>query len=276
MVTTLVVLLLPVLLTAVAVVWVYHNQSSLLFIPSKTTLPPIPEIQDRGKLIRMETQDHLQLEGWYCEPPRPKAPVILFFHGNSGNLTTHQITDQRLLTLDCGLLLIDYRGYGNSEGIPSEEGLHRDATAAWKWLRETAQIPASHIVLHGRSLGASVAARLAATEAVDCRALIMESGFSSLDDMRETLYPFFPASLSHYSFCSLEWVALRHCPLLIAHSPQENYIPFAQAEKLFHAARPPKRLFRLTGGHGRGWEESWPDYGPVLKNFAHSPAILEE
>ncbi|MEA1053885.1 alpha/beta hydrolase, partial [Lamprobacter modestohalophilus] len=115
--------------------------------------------------LELTTEDGIKLHGWLVRPPRARttAPrTLLFFHGNAGNLS-HRGDSIRIFT-DLGLevLIIDYRGYGRSQGSPTEQGLYRDATAAWQWLTQVRGIPPEEIVFFGRSLGGAVAAWLAA------------------------------------------------------------------------------------------------------------------
>lgn len=273
MLAAVVILSLPPLLAAVVLWWIYHHQDTLLFAPRQNREPVPRSLLEEGKLFFIQSDGGIRLECWYFPPPSPEAPVFLFFHGNTGNLTWYQKTIARIRDLDAGIMLFDYRGYGRSTGITTEAGLHEDAVAVWNWLIGPGEVAPSKIILYGRSLGAAVAARLSAQEGRQAGGLVMESGFSHLDAMREHLYPFFPASWSHFILDSRRWVKDRSCPLLLAHSIQESYIPYGQAEELFALAAEPKTLFQLHGGHARGWEESWPEYSRILADFAHKNAI---
>ena len=246
-------------------------QRHLIFHPRRTILPLPPVVEETRQEVGILTADGLLLSAWFFPPPDPEAPVILYFHGNTGNLTTGGETFRHLLTLDAGILGVDYRGYGESEGIPSEEGLAMDARAAWDWLVGEAGIHPRRIVLYGRSLGSAVAVRLAAETATGARGLIMESGFADIYTLGAELYPFMPESCARYRFPSREWVAKREVPLLIAHSEQESYIKIHHAHALQAAARPPCHLVVLKGGHEHGWRESWDFYGSVLRAFIHHP-----
>ncbi|MCH8474868.1 MAG: alpha/beta hydrolase [Opitutales bacterium] len=268
MLAAVIILALPPILVAGTLWWIYHHQTHLLFAPRKSREPVSPTLRKEGKTFFIPSTQGIRLEAWYFPPPSREDPVFLFCHGNTGNLTWYQQTIEQIRRLDAGILVFDYRGYGNSSGQPSEEGLSQDAAAAWHWLTGPGHIDPQRILLYGRSLGAAVVAQLSAREGSSAAGVIMESGFSHLDAMREHLYPFFPASLAHFTLDSRPWLAKRHCPLLLAHSSQETYIPFSQAEELYARAREPKALYQLRGNHARGWEESWPEYRQVLHDFA--------
>ena len=267
MLAAVIILTTPPLLVGGALLWIYLNQARLLFAPRKEQSPLEASLVKQAQCFYLTTSDGESLDAWYFPPPEKEQPIILFFHGNGGNLASCQNTVHKFLSLGVGFLLFDYRGYGNSSGTPSEEGLHKDAVTAWNWLTREEGIPADRIILYGRSLGATVAARLSAKEAFAAAGIIMESGFSHLGAMREHLYPFFPARLTKFTFDSRPWVQQRRSPLLIAHSKQERYIPYAQARELYSLAAEPKRLFPLKGGHAKGWDESWPEYSKALNEF---------
>lgn len=246
-------------------------QDRLIFHPFREAFPVPPEILAHREEIRLITEDEVSLSAWFFPPPDPEAPVIVYFHGNTGNLTTAAETIRHLLTLDAGILALDYRGYGLSEGAPSEEGLARDARAAWSWLIEEKSIPPQRIVLYGRSLGAAVAIRLAAETATNARAVIMESGFSDIVTLAEQFYPLFPRQCARFSFPSIDYVGKRQMPLLVAHSNGETYIPVEHARTLLAAAQAPCHFFALQGGHARGWMDSWPTYGQAFREFIYHP-----
>ncbi|MCC5788752.1 MAG: alpha/beta hydrolase [Opitutales bacterium] len=276
MIAAVVILTLPPILVVGLLWWIYHNQARLLFAPRKKREPIAEPLGKEGQIFFIPSTEGIRLEAWYFPPPSEKDPVFLFCHGNTGNLTWYQKTIEHLRALGAGILVFDYRGYGNSTGQPSEEGLAQDATAAWQWLTGPGKIDPQRVILYGRSLGAAVVARLSAGEGSAAGGVIMESGFSHLDAMREHLYPFFPGSLAHFTLDSRPWVGKRHCPLLLAHSTQETYIPFTQAKELFARAREPKTLHRLRGSHARGWQESWPEYQHVLRDFARHNALSDK
>jgi fermentation-respiration switch protein FrsA (DUF1100 family) len=145
-------------------------------------------------------------------------------------------------------LIIDYRGYGKSEGEPDEEGTYRDAMAAWNYLVQERNLLPDSIVILGRSLGGAVAAYLATT--VQPRAVILESTFTSIPDRGSELYPYFPARLlARIQYNSLDRMKSLKSPVLIVHSAEDEIVPFSHGQKIFEAAREPKEFLRLSGGH---------------------------
>ncbi|MCX7170473.1 MAG: prolyl oligopeptidase family serine peptidase, partial [Proteobacteria bacterium] len=150
-------------------------------------------------------------------------------------------------------------GYGKISGTPSEQGTYRDAEAAWRYLTEQQHIPACRIVLFGESLGGAVAAWLAARQ--QPAALVIASGFTSVPDLAQHIYPYLPVRwLARIRYATLENLRSVAAPVLIAHSPADDIIPFEHGRALFAAANPPKHFLELAGGHNDGFifmRESW-------------------
>ena len=181
--------------------------------------------------------DGVKLHGWYCAVESPRA-VVLYAHGNGGNLA-HRAPFYRLLTERLGVtvLAFDYRGYGKSEGKPSEEGLLADARAARRFLAEQAGVPEQEIVLYGQSLGGGVMVDLAAKEGA--RGLILESTFASLSAVANHKL-LLTGGLLHNHFDSLAKIGDYHGPTLIAHGSADPLVPIKQAKQLYAAANEPK------------------------------------
>ena len=139
--------------------------------------------------VSIETTDGVTLHGWFIEGR--SSQVLLFFHGNAGNISHRLDSIRQFRDLGLSVLIIDYRGYGQSEGRTTERGIYRDADAAWRYLIDVRGIVASDIVIFGRSLGASAASWLAAQH--QPLALIVESSFTSVPDIAQDLYPWLPA-----------------------------------------------------------------------------------
>jgi fermentation-respiration switch protein FrsA (DUF1100 family) len=204
--------------------------------------------------IHLLTDDGARLHGWYI-PAAQARGTLLFFHGNAGNIS-HRLDSIRLFhDLRLSVLIFDYRGYGQSEGTPSEEGTYRDALAAWRYLTEERGIATSRIVLFGRSMGAAIAAWLATQKQPGV--LIVESAFTSVPDTAAELYWWLPARrLSRFKYATRDYVAQARCPVLVVHSPEDEIIPFHHGEAILAAAREPKEMLRLRGGHNDGFMTS--------------------
>jgi len=245
----------------------YFFQARLVFYP-ETGREIIATPSQAGlpyEEIRLTTSDGLSLHGWYIPAPQPRG-TVLFLHGNAGNISHRIDSVQMFHRLGYSTLIFDYRGYGNSGGTPSEQGTYRDAEAAWRYLTEQRRIPSCRIVLFGESLGGAVGAWLAARQKP--AALVIASGFTSVPGLARHFYPYLPvqwlARIRYDTEKSLRAVAV---PVLIAHSPEDEIVPFEHGRALFAAANPPKRFLELAGGHNDGFifmRESWVE---ALENF---------
>ena len=175
------------------------------------------------------------------------------------------------------VLIIDYRGYGRSTGKPSEQGLYRDAEAAWHYLTRSRGIDAKEIVLFGRSMGGAVATWLAAE--TQPAAVIVESTFTSVPDMAAKLYPLLPVRLlARLDFNAQENIRRVESPVLILHSRDDEIVPFEHARSLYEAAHEPKRLVELRGGHNDGFIVSGQFYTDNLRRFIenHLPDAIKD
>ncbi len=174
-----------------------------------------------------------------------------------------------------GVLLVDYRGYGASSGKPSEEGTYLDAQAAWQWLTAGRGIKPGAIVLAGESLGGAVAAELAAR--VQPQALILASTFTSVPDLGSEIYPWLPVRLiSRYRYDTLAHLRNYRGPVLIAHSRDDEIVPFAHAERLFAAAPGRKSMLEMRGGHNDSFLFSQAPWVRAVAGFlAQHPANAE-
>ena len=216
--------------------------------------------------LRLATPDGLSLHAWYLPGPDTRRGAVLFCHGNGGNIS-HRLETLRILhDLGFSVLIFDYRGYGQSDGKPSEEGFYQDAQAAYEFLTQDKGFDPAEIVLWGRSLGAAVACRLAA--GTQAGALVLESGFTSIPDMAAKRYPFLPSRLlSRFGFHSLNTLPAVRCPTLVIHSPEDQTVPYEFGCKLYEAAPEPKAFLEIQGGHNDGFLHSRDTYTSGIKDF---------
>ncbi len=218
--------------------------------------------------VTLATADGEKLAAWWV-PHERAAGTVLIFHGNAGNIS-HRLDYLTMFhRLGYASLIADYRGYGQSTGSPSENGTYRDAEAAWNWLTEERGLAAGDIVVLGESLGGAVAAWLAAR--VKPRALIIASAFTSVPELGAQVYPFLPVRLiSRFSYDTREAIKAVKGPILIAHSREDDIIPFAHGKALYEAAREPKRFLEMRGGHNDGFifmRQEWvKQLGAFLEN----------
>ena len=239
---------------------VYHPARELAGTPDQAGLA----YQD----VYIRTSDGVKINAWFVPADDAKG-TILFFHGNAGNIS-HRVDSLAILhDLGYSALIIDYRGYGRSEGSPGEEGTYLDAQAAWDYLRQKRKIDAAGIVVLGRSMGAAVAAWLAGKERPG--GVILESGFTSVPDRGAELFPFLPVRwMSLIRYDTLGRIASVRCPVLFVHSRDDRLIPISHGRRLFEAANEPKRLLEITGTHNDGFIISGAVYTDGLVKFLDS------
>ena len=214
--------------------------------------------------VSIETADGVTLHGWFIAERSPR--VLLFFHGNAGNISHRLASIRQFRKLGFSVLIIDYRGYGQSDGRTTETGMYRDADAAWRYLTETRGVRPNDVVIFGRSLGGSVAAQLATKQ--QPLALIVESSFTSVPDIAQELYPWLPASwLSGLSHATRDYVRDVSCPVLIVHSRDDEIIPFHHGQTIFAAAPEPRTLLALRGTHNDAFLRDERSYIEGLSTF---------
>ena len=257
------------------VVFVYLMQERLVFLshlPGRALETTPAAIGLDYADVALETSDGVSLHGWHVVAPDTTG-TVLFLHGNAGNISHRLDSIAVFVELGLDVLIIDYRGYGQSEGSTSEQGAYRDAAAAWQYLTRERGIAPREIAIFGRSLGGAIAAQLGATE--ESGALIIESSFTSAADMAAKLYPFLPVRrLLKFEFPVIEHVAVAKAPVLIVHSRDDETIPFAMGQALYEAAPQPKSFLELDGGHNTAFLLSRERYIDGLRRFLvdHMPA----
>jgi len=270
------ILLLVALVYGALLLFLFFYQSHLLFlpnIPSRSVDATPAALGLVYEPVTLTTSDNVKLDGWFL-PVAEARGVILFCHGNAGNIS-HRL-DSLLIFHKLGFstLIFDYRGYGRSQGRPTESGTYADAEAAWQYLVQERHIDPGRIVLFGRSLGAAVAAQLATVHRPG--ALILESCFTSVPDLAAQLYPLLPVRwLTTLRYNVLDYLQQVSCPLLVIHSRDDEIIPFSHGERIFAAARPPKDFLELKGGHNESFFVTGPAYSQGLNDFLaeHLPAL---
>ncbi len=243
----------------------YFSQHRLLFLPQAELIATPGQLGLDYEDLVLDTADGEKLHAWYV-PAGDALGTVLFFHGNAGNISHRLESIARFQRLGQNVLILDYRGYGRSSGKPSERGTYLDADAAWRYLTVRRGVPAHEIAIFGRSLGAAVAIELATRE--PARALLVESGFTSVPDMAAHLYPWLPVRLlARIHYPSLERIARSRSPVLVLHSRDDELIPYQHGLALFEAAPEPKALYTMRGGHNDGFVTSGESYLHSLAQF---------
>jgi len=249
----------------VIVLLVYFGQSRLVYFPEKQLGNTPSAVGLDYSSVNISTSDGETLHGWWMPVPDAKG-TVLFFHGNAGNIS-HRINYLTMFKrLGYDTLLFDYRGYGQSSGTPSESGTYLDAQAAWHYLTATKEIAPERIVLFGESLGGAVAAWLAAREKPGL--LVLASTFTSVPELAGEIYPFLPVRwISRFAYNTMASLQSVSCPVFIAHSPQDDIVPFHHGEQLFQTALEPKQFLPLEGGHNTGFIFMQPAWKKTLGAF---------
>lgn len=214
----------------------------------------------RFESVEIQTADGERLHAWWV-PADGARGAVLFFHGNAGNIS-HRL-DYLLMfnRLRYTTLIVDYRGYGKSTGSPSEEGTYRDAEAAWDYLRHARLARPEDVVIAGESLGGAVATWLAAKVEGEGsgvrgapRAVLLFATFTSATDLGAQVYWFLPVRLiSRIGYDSLANLKSIRAPVFIAHSRDDDIVPYAHGKRLFEAAHEPKAFVEMRGGHNDGF-----------------------
>jgi len=243
----------------------YLQQPRMIFLPSRA-LDATPA--DWGLNYQDEhfaADDGTALHGWFIPNPGARR-VLLFLHGNAGNISHRGDSVRIFHSLGLAVFIFDYRGYGQSGGSPSEEGLYLDATAAWRHLTEVRGIAPQDIFIFGRSLGGAVAAQLASQ--VDAGGVILESSFSSARDAARALFPVLSRLIVlRYRFDAARALSQTRSPVMVLHSPDDEIMPAWLGRRLYAAAPQPKRFVELRGDHNTGFLASRPGYDRALAGF---------
>ncbi|MDT8387871.1 MAG: alpha/beta hydrolase [Thiogranum sp.] len=243
----------------------FLRQPDMVFFPQRQLEAAPDEWGMAYQDVNLLTGDGVKLHGWYV-PHAEGRRTVLFFHGNAGNISHRRESIAIFHDLGLNVLIIDYRGYGRSEGSPDEAGLYADADAAWNYLVDVQQIRGKDIIIFGRSLGGAVAADLGAR--VQAGALVLESTFSSARAMSRMIFPLLSyLVIPRFKFNVAERVRDVHYPVLVLHSPDDDIIPLRLGEAVYAAANQPKTFVPLKGDHNSGFLQAQAEYEQALAQF---------
>lgn len=258
-------------------------QSKLLYFPTKDYEFTPADVGLAFEELTLRTADGIAIAAWYVPHPNPKGTII-FCHGNAGNIADRISDLQRLHRMGVNVLIFDYRGYGQSEGTPSEKGTYADAEAAWAYVIEQRGEPSKRVVIFGRSLGGAVAIELAARaqtsggdRADDGKrlgrsgqpaGLVVESTFTNIVDVGRLHYPWLPVNwIVTYRYESIDKVGNVTCPKLFFHGKDDSLIPIELGRRLFEAAAEPKTFVETPGQHGEAGYSYAPEFTQRLAAF---------
>ena len=225
-------------------------EQNQVYHPDRNMAATGRELGRRFEDITFKSNDGVELNAWFfpgdTNSPR-SSTALLLCHGNAGNIGHRLEMCGAMLQTGISVLAFDYRGYGRSQGRPSEDGTYLDAQAAYAWLRSRGFAP-ENIIAYGESLGGGVAAGLACREKLG--GLILQSTFTSIPDIGAELFPWLPVRwLSRIKYNTCQAVPTLKIPVLVMHSRTDGLIPFRHCEKNFAAANEPKLLWELKGDH---------------------------
>lgn len=220
--------------------------------------------------VGLTTTDGLRLHGWYVPAPGA-ANLVLFCHGNAGNIS-HRLENLALMhQAGMAVFIFDYRGFGQSQGKPSEQGMYLDAEAAWAWAREQAAKQGGEVVIFGRSLGGVAAVYMASRQKP--AGLVLESTFTNLGAMAKTFFPV--PGLEGWlkgRFNSLGRAPRVSCPVLMQHGDADEIVPYRLGRELFEALPQPKKFVTLHGaGHNDTYLVGGAAYFSRLQRFVNNP-----
>jgi len=239
-------------------------ESSLIYFPARELAARPADYGLEAEELRVTAADGVGLHGWWIKGRGETA--LVWYHGNAGNIS-HRLENARELVERFGLdiFLVDYRGYGLSEGAPSEPGLYADGLAVYDEARAKGFAPGA-IVLFGRSLGASVAVEVALAR--EARAIILETPFRSLPAMAREHYPFVPTFLIRTRYDSEAKIPRLRVPVLVLHGDRDEIVPLSHAQRLFDLAPEPKRFFLIRGaGHNDTYVAGGDAYFDAWREF---------
>jgi len=227
--------------------WFEHHQ---VYHPDRALEATGAELKRPFEDVIFQTSDGFELNGWFYPANKDSQRadwVWLICHGNAGNISTRLDLCAALLGTGLNVFIFDYRGYGRSQGRPSEEGTYLDAETAYSWLLRKG-FSGNRIVAYGESLGGGVTTELASHRLL--AGLVLESSFSSATDLGAELFPWLPVRrLSRIKYDTCAKLPRLKLPVLMLHSRGDDLIGFHHAEKNFAQANEPKILWELSGGH---------------------------
>jgi len=221
--------------------------------------------------LYLTTADGVRINTWFV--PRSGAHATLIFaHGNAGTMSDRIIKVKFFHDLGLNVLIFDYRGYGRSQGKPSEKGVYLDAQAAYDHLKSRGDVDKNRIIAYGASLGGPVVVDLACHRPL--AALVVDSSITSAKDMAGILYPYLPSFLLSLKFDLISKVKHLNMPKLFMHSPDDHVVPFSMGSRLFEAAAAPKEFLRTSGGHNDVSIVSDPKAAAAFKKFLMGKGLL--
>lgn len=263
-----------------AIAYLKIRETSLVYHPAERAVAePDTQFKLNKREVAFASGDSTMLTAWIVPGLAPDSAGywLLVCHGNYGNIGYGDRPDfyHRNAQLGLNVFAFDYRGFGASDGTPSEQGLYADALASYRYLTDTLHVPYDRIVIFGHSLGSGVAIELATH--VMAAALVVEGAYTAVPDRGQELYPLLPVKLiATQRFASIDKIKNVRVPKLFLHSPADDIIPFAHGQRLFAAATEPKAFVSVNGGHMEAYRIDAPTYFGAIRRLVRSltPPLL--
>jgi len=229
-------------------------QRQLMFFPCHTIEATPTDYGLPYESVWIPVNNNQRIHGWWLPAKQADAPVVLYLHGNGGNISANLARVKRLYAIGVSLLVIDYRGYGLSEGpFPSEKRMYEDAETAWHYLVQQRNIPPQQLYVFGHSLGGAIAIELASRKP-EVPKLVIEGSFTSMLDMAtyNGRFRWLPVRwLLNQRFQSLEKLSAINASILLIHGMEDSVVPAEMSEQLYEAAPVDKELWLVEGGSHR-------------------------
>jgi len=226
--------------------YVRYLEKTSLFYPDRDIHSTPKDIGLFFEDVYLHTEDGVKIHGWFI-PAFDAEVTLLFLHGNAGNMSGRLQKIKIFNDIRCNIMIIDYRGFGKSEGKPTEKGMYADARAAYDYLLTRQDIDTKLIVGYGASLGGSALVDLATHR--ELAGLVIDSSFSNAVDMAKRIYPFIPSFMISIKLDSESKIKDMKIPKLFIHSKDDHTVPITLGKKLFDAAREPKQFVTISGDH---------------------------
>ena len=217
--------------------------------------------------VDLRSDDGTRITGWYMKASNPRGSV-LYLHGNAGDRRDWAQVAPEFVGRGYNLFILDYRGYGSSEGKPTEKGLYLDGEAAWHWLKEQSQLDGVPAYVLGKSLGSGVASYLAAHHTP--AGLILDSAFTAMHDLIAVHASWLPRFLTPKLYDSLGRIGHVACPVLVVHGDRDDLVPLPQGLTLYRNLRAPKALAIIPGA-GHNDIDSFDEYQRWVFGFLGHP-----
>ena len=259
---------IPILLLIVSVfifIYVRYYEKKNIYFPIKEIEFTPSDLGFKFDDVFFVNKEGLTLNGWFIKAANPRG-TLLFCHGNAGNISHRLEIINILYKLNLNIFIFDYRGYGRSQGIPSEDGLYQDTYAAYQYLVSRKDVDNRSIIVYGRSIGANVAIDLVSQVEPAC--LISDGSFTSAYDMGRIIFPLLPIQwIITVKYDALSKIKNITTPKLIIHSRDDEVVPFRLGKKLFDAAAQPKEFYIMQGTHNEGLLSASQEYTRRLDSF---------